>query len=59
MTSLLHKLNSGNPFDYRRQRAELEYVTSSPAAMTSLAENYVGFPISREPAGEVQNTAVF
>jgi p-hydroxybenzoate 3-monooxygenase len=46
MTSLLHKFNSGNPFDSMRQRAELEYVTSSTAAMTSLAENYVGFPIS-------------
>ncbi len=48
MTSLLHKSDSANPFDDRRQRAELEYATSSPAAMTSLAENYVGFPIVHE-----------
>ena len=31
--------------DFRRQLAELEYVTNSRAAMTSLAENYAGFPI--------------
>jgi p-hydroxybenzoate 3-monooxygenase len=45
MTSMLHKLDTGNPFDFKRQLAELEYVTHSHAAMTSLAENYVGFPI--------------
>jgi p-hydroxybenzoate 3-monooxygenase len=45
MTSMLHKSDTGNPFDCRRQLAELEYVMSSRAAMTSLAENYVGFPI--------------
>jgi p-hydroxybenzoate 3-monooxygenase len=52
MTSLLHRLDTGNPFDSRRQRAELEYVTHSTAAMTSLAENYVGFPIAHEFAGQ-------
>jgi p-hydroxybenzoate 3-monooxygenase len=45
MTSMLHKPDAGNPFDSRRQLAEVKYVTSSRAAMTSLAENYVGFPI--------------
>lgn len=45
MTSMLHKADTGNPFDCRRQLAELEYVMNSRAAMTSLAENYVGFPI--------------
>jgi p-hydroxybenzoate 3-monooxygenase len=46
MTSLLHR-SSGDfaDFDYRRQLAELDYVTTSRAAMTSLAENYVGLPI--------------
>jgi p-hydroxybenzoate 3-monooxygenase len=44
MTSMLHK-SDDNPFDWKRQLAELEYVTNSRAAMTSLAENYVGFPI--------------
>ena len=47
MTSMLHKSDTGNPFDGRRQLAELEYVTSSTAAMTSLAENYVGLPIGQ------------
>jgi p-hydroxybenzoate 3-monooxygenase len=44
MTSMLHRPETGNPFDFRRQCAELEYVTSSHAAKTSLAENYVGLP---------------
>ncbi len=45
MTSMLHKSDTANAFDERRQLSELEYVTSSRAAMTSLAENYVGFPL--------------
>ena len=44
MTSLLHQPETGHSFDSRRQRAELEYLVSSPAAMTSMAENYVGLP---------------
>jgi len=44
MTSMLHR-HEGNPFDERRQRAELDYVTSSRAAAQSLAENYVGLPM--------------
>jgi p-hydroxybenzoate 3-monooxygenase len=44
MTSMLHK-HEGNPFDQRRQLAELDYVTSSRAAAQSLAENYVGLPM--------------
>jgi p-hydroxybenzoate 3-monooxygenase len=44
MTSMLHRQDTGNPFDYRRQLAELDYLVSSTAAMTSLAENYVGTP---------------
>jgi p-hydroxybenzoate 3-monooxygenase len=43
MTSMLHK-QGDNPFDYRRQLAELDYLVSSKAAMTSLSENYVGTP---------------
>jgi p-hydroxybenzoate 3-monooxygenase len=48
MTSMLHRSPGGNEFEYRRQIAELEYVTSSRAAMTSLAENYTGFPLEAE-----------
>jgi p-hydroxybenzoate 3-monooxygenase len=44
MTSMLHRGESRDTFDYRRQLAELDYVVSSRAAMTSLAENYVGVP---------------
>jgi p-hydroxybenzoate 3-monooxygenase len=45
MTSMFHRRADQDPFEYRRQLAELEYVSSSKAAMTSLAENYVGFPL--------------
>ncbi|HEY1340603.1 MAG TPA: FAD-dependent monooxygenase, partial [Bryobacteraceae bacterium] len=45
MTSMLHRAPDGCAFDYRRQLAELDYVTGSRAAMTSLAENYVGLPL--------------
>ena len=58
MTSLLHKPGPGDPFDCRRQLAELEYVMSSRAAMTSLAENYVGCPIAYESTGAVRKTSV-
>lgn len=53
MTSLLHRSNDQNSaFDYRRQIAELDYITSSRAGMTTLAENYVGLPIATPlPAG--------
>jgi p-hydroxybenzoate 3-monooxygenase len=44
MTSMLHRWADASPFDQRRQLAELDYVTSSPAASASLAENYVGLP---------------
>jgi len=45
MTSMLHRFADENPFDHRRQLAELDYVTSSRAAAQSLAENYVGLPL--------------
>jgi p-hydroxybenzoate 3-monooxygenase len=45
MTSMLHRPASVNAFDHRRQVADLEYLVSSRAALTSLAENYAGFPL--------------
>jgi p-hydroxybenzoate 3-monooxygenase len=45
MTQTLHRFPGENPFDYQRQLADLDYITGSKAAMTSLAENYVGLPI--------------
>jgi p-hydroxybenzoate 3-monooxygenase len=41
MTSMLHRVGD-DPFEARLQLAQLHYVCSSPAAATSLAENYVG-----------------
>jgi p-hydroxybenzoate 3-monooxygenase len=45
MTSLLHQPDGASEFDRRRQIADLDYLVHSRAAMTSLAENYVGFPL--------------
>jgi len=45
MTSMLHRFDGDTPFDQRRQLAELDYTTSSRAAATMLAENYVGLPV--------------
>ena len=42
MTSMLHRADSGDEFDRRLQLSQLRYVTTSTAAATSLAENYVG-----------------
>jgi p-hydroxybenzoate 3-monooxygenase len=53
MTSMLHRFPDESPFDHRRQVADLDYLTGSRAAMTSLAEQYVGLPfdVSLESAG--------
>jgi p-hydroxybenzoate 3-monooxygenase len=45
MTQMLHRFENDSPFDRRRQLAELDYVVSSRAAATTLAENYVGLPM--------------
>ena len=44
MTTLLHRFPDSGPFGDKIQEAELDYLFSSNAAMTSLAENYVGLP---------------
>ena len=44
MTSMLHKFPDTGTIGARIQLAELDYVVNSKAAMTSLAENYVGLP---------------
>jgi p-hydroxybenzoate 3-monooxygenase len=44
MTSMLHRFDTHSPFERRVQLAELDYVASSVAASTALAENYVGLP---------------
>jgi p-hydroxybenzoate 3-monooxygenase len=45
MTTMLHRFHEEDEFRYRLQLAELDYVTGSRAASTSLAENYVGLPM--------------
>ncbi|MGE3910077.1 MAG: 4-hydroxybenzoate 3-monooxygenase [Chloroflexota bacterium] len=42
MTTMLHRLPDDDPFQQRLQLSQLRYVTTSRAAATSLAENYVG-----------------
>jgi p-hydroxybenzoate 3-monooxygenase len=44
MTKLLHRFPEEGEFGRRMQLAELEYIASSRAAQTALAENYVGLP---------------
>jgi len=45
MTQMLHRYADASDFDIKRQIAEIDYVTGSEAAMTSLAENYAGLPM--------------
>ena len=44
MTSMLHRFPQEDEFSHQIHLAELGYVTSSRAASTTLAENYVGLP---------------
>jgi len=44
MTTMLHRFPNEDGFAHRLHLAELDYVTSSRAASTALAENYVGLP---------------
>jgi p-hydroxybenzoate 3-monooxygenase len=43
-TSLTHRFPEAGAIGQRLQRAELDYLVSSRAAATALAENYVGLP---------------
>jgi p-hydroxybenzoate 3-monooxygenase len=42
MTSMLHRFSDASDVDLRRQIAELELVTSSPSAATTLAQHHTG-----------------
>ena len=46
MTSMLHRFPADDVFQHRLQRSQLDYVVGSRAAATSLAENYVGLPLT-------------
>ena len=45
MTQIMHRFPNESAFDRRRQLSDLDYLTSSNAAATSLAEQYVGLPL--------------
>ena len=44
MTQLLHRFPESSGFEQKMQAAELQFLFSSTAAQTALAENYVGLP---------------
>jgi p-hydroxybenzoate 3-monooxygenase len=44
MTMLLHRFTDHGTYDQRLQETDLSYLFSSPCALGSLAENYVGLP---------------
>jgi len=48
MTSLLHRFPDHSAFERRVQQAELEYVAGSRAALTTIAENYIGLPFEED-----------
>ncbi|RZJ96149.1 MAG: 4-hydroxybenzoate 3-monooxygenase [Novosphingobium sp.] len=45
LTKLMHRFPEDGPFERAMQVAELDYIASSTAAQTSIAENYVGLPV--------------
>jgi p-hydroxybenzoate 3-monooxygenase len=45
MTQIMHRFPNETAFDRRRQLSDLDYLTSSTPAATSLAEQYVGLPL--------------
>jgi p-hydroxybenzoate 3-monooxygenase len=51
MTAALHRLPGMDDYQSQLQLAELEHVVHCPAAATSLAENYAGFPLPAAALG--------
>jgi p-hydroxybenzoate 3-monooxygenase len=45
LTKLMHRFPDDGPFERAMQVAELDYIASSRAAQTTIAENYVGLPV--------------
>ena len=45
LTKLMHRFPEDGGFERRMQIAELDYIATSTAAQTMLAENYVGLPL--------------
>ncbi len=44
MTNLLHRFPHQNEFDFKMQRADLEFLRSNREAQSVLAQNYIGLP---------------
>ncbi|WP_010543039.1 4-hydroxybenzoate 3-monooxygenase [Sphingomonas elodea] len=45
LTRLMHRFPDSDAFDRRMQLADLDYIATSRAAQTTIAENYVGLPL--------------
>ena len=45
LTTMLHKFPDTDAFGHGLQRAEFEYLRSSPVAQAAFAENYTGLPL--------------
>lgn len=45
LTKLMHRFPDTDAFDRRMQLADLDYIATSRAAQTTIAENYVGLPL--------------
>lgn len=45
LTKLMHRFPDNDAFDRRMQLADLDYIATSRAAQTTIAENYVGLPL--------------
>ena len=45
LTKLMHRFPEDGDFEHRMQVSELDYVASSEAMQTAIAENYVGLPL--------------
>ena len=56
-TSLTHRFPETGAIGRKLQRAELDYLVSSHAASTAMAENYVGLPFEPRGAGAGGNAA--
>jgi p-hydroxybenzoate 3-monooxygenase len=51
MTTMLHRAPDGDPMQEQLRLSQLRYTTSSRAAATTVAENYVGYPPLRSRGG--------
>ena len=50
LSQLMHQFPEHSPFDKKMQQAEFDYISTSPTAARTIAENYVGLPLGIEAA---------